>query len=160
MNIDEMLDKHDSGQAVEGVISEADELDIKKIKKAFKWKTAIIALVTTTVFVLVSVGAILGGVLGSAAAYAKKSIRFDRDYAINQAEIAAIDVITREYPGFIQDLDTLEVTGVHSDLDVRTPLTNSKYYYRVEFETSSGLEIEVHVDSKTGSVEIDDVDID
>jgi len=159
MNIDEMLDKHDSGQAVEGIVSDADELDIKKIKKAFKWKTAIIALVTTTVFVLVSLGAILGGVFGSAAAYAKKAIRFDRDYAIAQAEIAAIDEITREYPGFIQDLDTLEVTEIHNDLDVRTPISNSKYYYRVEFETSTGLEIEVHVDSKTGTVEIDDVDI-
>jgi hypothetical protein len=159
MNIDEMLDKHDSGQAVEGIVSDADELDIKKIKKAFKWKTAIIALVTTTVFVLVSLGAILGGVFGSAAAYAKKAIRFDRDYAIAQAEIAAIDEITREYPGFIQDLDTLEVTDIHNDLDVRTPISNSKYYYRVEFETSTGLEIEVHVDSKTGTVEIDDVDI-
>lgn len=154
-----MLDKHDSGQAVEGIVSDADELDIKKIKKAFKWKTAIIALVTTTVFVLVSLGAILGGVFGSAAAYAKKAIRFDRDYAIAQAEIAAIDEITREYPGFIQDLDTLEVTDIHNDLDVRTPISNSKYYYRVEFETSTGLEIEVHVDSKTGTVEIDDVDI-
>ena len=160
MNIDEMLDKHDSGQAVEGIVSDADELDIKKIKKAFKWKTAIIALVTTTVFVLVSLGAILGGVFGSAAAYAKKAIRFDRDYAIAQAEIAAIDEITREYPGFIQDLDTLEVTEIHNDLDVRTPISNSKYYYRVEFETASGLEVEVHVDSKTGSVEIDEVDVD
>lgn len=160
MDIDEMLDKKDVIETKEGIISETSDFDIKKIKKAFKWKTIVTAVIASTVFILVSVGAVLGGVFGSAAAYAKNSIKYSWQYAENQALVTATQEITQEYPGLIPDLATIRVSGKHSDLDVKTPLNDSKYIYRIEFETEGGLEIEVHVDSKTGLSYVDDIDFD
>lgn len=118
------------------------------------------SLVVTTIVILLSVGAILGGVLGSAASYAKKAIVFDRNYAITQAEITAKEELLREYPDLADDIATLVFKEVHNDLSVRTPLTNSKYYYKVEFESHGGIEIEIHVDSKNGTLSVHDIDFD
>jgi hypothetical protein len=160
MDIDEMLDKKDELEVKEGIITETSEFDIKKIKKAFKWKTIVTAVIAATVFILVSVGAVLGGVLGSAASYAKNSIKYSWEYAENQALVTATQEVTTEYPGLITDLATIRVSDTDLHLDVKTPLNDSKYIYRIEFVTDGGLKIEVHVDSKTGLSYVDDIDFD
>lgn len=58
-------------------VKEADAEEVKKAKKKFKWQYVVIP-VCSLIGVLMAIAAILGGVFGSAASYAKNPLRFQK----------------------------------------------------------------------------------
>ncbi|MGI6136727.1 MAG: hypothetical protein GX959_05100 [Clostridiales bacterium] len=163
----DVLDSHEEGKSpiVRETISKED---IKKLKLAFDKKTARKALtvfIVGTIVVLLAIGAILGGVFGSAASYAKKSINYEKSYAetvsVGPAKQAIKDrIIGGPTAAQVADIDKIVVHKVYADLDVNSPLKLSKYYYKVELKTPGGFEVVIMVDSKTGTVAVDEVEYD
>lgn len=165
-NINDLIDT--IGEEKEGSVisTEVEPDDISKLKKAFDKKAAKVAIAASligTLVLLLIIAAILGGVFGAAASYAKKSIKFDTDYA-KVTSLSLAKEVLKNKPGVTEgmhaDIDMMRVKKVSYDLDTKNPLQSSKYYYEVELKTPSGIEVTVKVDTKTGRAEIEDIDYD
>ncbi|HQC54904.1 MAG TPA: hypothetical protein PKX91_04175 [Clostridia bacterium] len=160
----EVLDSHDEKK--DPVIRETiSEEDIKKLKAVFDKKTAKKAIsiaIVWTIALLLVIGAILGGVFGAAASYAKKNINYEKQYAEVVAVVPAKQAIKDRIIGGatekqLADIGKIEVHKVDADLDVNSPLKLSKYYYEVKLRTPGGFEVVIVVDSKTGAFAVDEV---
>lgn len=179
MNFEKLYEKYKAGQAseeekiqVEAEIEKAkkiseilfsgnekvelkdpDESEVKKAKKFLRIKTLIIALAASAAAILVTTGAVLGGVFGTAAAAAKKSVNYGYAEAADMA---------KEYVVANYDFDDMRfnIKDNDRDLHLKSPLKDSRYAYYVELVNSDGIEIEVSIDAKTGEVRFVDIDFD
>lgn len=125
--------------------------EIRTVKKAFRTKTAITALIVTAISIVVIVGAVLGTVFGIAATAAKKEI----NYTSSQAEEIAIAYVLDNYA---EEGDTLVVKENDRYLDMKGRLKDSRYAYSIEIICGGDLEVEVSVDAKSGTLTFEETD--
>ena len=142
-------------------VKEADVEEVKKAKKKFKWKYIVIPF-CSFVCVLAVVAAILGGVFGSAASYAKKSAQYDKSYCINAAKEAAFEFVNDSpYYGFIaiNDKNDFKVDDIDADFNYNgKDLKRSYYTYIVELELKrQDFKIEIEVDTRNGNCRVNKV---
>ncbi len=132
-------------------IAKADEDDIKKIKKTFRWKTFFITGIVTTLVIIVVVGIVLGVLFGVSVPAAKKNIKLNRNQAIEIA-IAELEKAASSYGEF------LRIDDCDLDLEIESPLQDSYYKYEIELNTKLGYEITYHVSAKDGQVYLAHID--
>ncbi len=153
----------DEDQVVEdpSPIRDADKDEIKTAKKQFKIKHLLFALGAVVVLIAIA-GAILGGVFGSAAGYAKKAVVVDRQEAIEIGSVELLDWLNDRQEAmnnqlgnpagtFTYALRDIHFDGIDTDFHYQTPVTDSYYYYKVEFE-ARGADYKVFIDSRDGKV--------
>ena len=146
----------------ESPFKEADAEDVKKAKKKFKWQYFIIPI-CSLVCALAVIAAILGGVFGSAASYAKKSAVYSKSACIDIAKAKAFE--------FVSDSNNFTYVNVASKDDFKTEdvdadfnyngkdLKNSYYTYIIELEVKrSDFEIKIEVDTRNGDCKVIKVD--
>ncbi len=156
-------------------VQEASKDDVKQAKKSFK-KRYILVPVCVLLVIVVALGAILGGVFGYAASSAKKSMNFDLEHCKQQAIAYVLD--NQQSLGVPQDVSfgngQLRVEDVDRQFHYNAKkLDASYYYYEIDVEgravISGGirpytveLEVELRVNTVTGSVEVikSDYDVD
>lgn len=132
---------------------EADAETVKKAKKKFKWQYVVVPL-CAFVGTLIAIAAILGGVFGSAASYAKKQIMFDRAAC---SEIAKAEAFRYQQNGKLattaQSADDFVVKDTDAEFNYNFhDITTSYYtcYVKLYFEDEKAVYIEV--DTRTGDV--------
>ena len=144
----------DEGLAVKPApIKEAEVKDVKDAKHRMIMRRVLGGLIAVVV-ILLALGAILGGVFGSAAAYARdnavwekaEAITIAKDYARAHAEQNGF-VVSHVFSDLPRDVD--------EDFNFETDLKSSFYSYKVDVTvwTNDGweFEYEIEVNSHTGS---------
>ncbi len=134
-------------------ISEADAADIKLAKKQFKAKYIATALLSACA-VLLSIGAILGGVFGSAASYAKKQVVYGKDECTELAKTYLTEFLNDDVMGaplFTVSRDDLAIDDVDSDFHFEASIKESFYSYAVELKFNDE-EYKVNVDTRNGKL--------
>jgi hypothetical protein len=142
-------------------ITQAEVTEIKKAKKHFKIKHILFAL-GALALVIVMVGAILGGVFGSAAVSAKKQITVSTGEAVEIGKVELLDWLNDmrndsngqlQLPGgtFNYTIDEIRYEDIDTDFVYELPLGDSHYVYKIEFEVRD-TDYKVHVDSRDGKV--------
>ena len=98
-------------------IKEADAKEVKEAKHQLIWKRVLAGLLSI-VALLVIIGAVLGGVFGSAATYAKDSIVYSKAEAAEIAtEFAYNDAVNRfGFTGSVTDFCVMHIPGDLTDL--------------------------------------------
>lgn len=133
-------------------IAEADKREIKAAKKRFQWKKLVYAFCAIAATLLI-IAAVLGGVFGSAAAYANENIVYGEGACVQFAKEYAFNFLNDPngiYPGssFISSPDDLIVDDVDKKFNYDEKRIKKSYYvYRVELK-AGGLSIEVEVDTR------------
>lgn len=113
-------------------VAEASDDDVKKAKKKFKWRYVVIPALSL-VCVLLVVAAILGGVFGSAATYAKQSVAYSK----YECEIIAREKLEELMPTSILPAyaSTFETEDVDREFNyVAHDIKKSYYSYYFTFE--------------------------
>ncbi len=153
----------DEGLAVKPApIKEAEAKDVKDAKHRMIMRRVLGGLIAVVV-ILLALGAILGGVFGSAAAYARGNVVLERTEAITVAEDYAREhaekngfVVSHAFSDLPRDVD--------EDFNFETDLKSSFYSYKVDVTvwTAEGYELdyEVVVNAHTGSPSLKELDID
>lgn len=139
-------------------IKEADAEEVRKAKTDFLWRRVIVGLLSV-VAVLVIIAAVLGGVFGSAATYAKKSVAVNIEEAVILAEEFAYNDAanfkgTKPFEGE-NNFMAERVGDIDKKFQFENNLKDSYYVYRVEvkgYDTVNQLEweYEIDVNAKTG----------
>ncbi len=146
----------------ESPVKEADAEDVKKAKKKFKWRYIVIP-VCSLVCALLVVGAILGGVFGSAASYAKKSAVYSKSACIDIAKTKALEFVA-DSPNLTyvnaKSKEDFKVDEIEADFNYNGKnLKNSYYTYIVELEEKfSDFEITIEVDTRNGGCKVIKID--
>ena len=141
-------------------IKQAEAEDVRSAKHHLVVKRALAALIAIAV-IIVALGAILGGVFGSAASYAKGNMEYSKTDARELAsEFAKNDVLKRGLTAKYTEAD-LE-REIDEGFNFASNITSSYYSYEVDVkvyaEDESGvwweLEYEILVNSHTGSASL------
>ncbi len=146
----------------ESPVKEADAEDVKKAKKKFKWRYIVIPICSLVCALLV-VGAILGGVFGSAASYAKKSALYSKSACIDIAKTKALEFVANStnltYVNATSK-DDFKIEDVDADFNYNGKDLKSSYYtYIVELEEKfSDFEIKIEVDTRNGDCKVIKID--
>lgn len=146
-------------------IKEADAKEVKEAKQQLAWKRVLAGLLSMVVL-LVIIGAVLGGVFGSAAVYARDSVVFSKaDAAQIATEFAYNDAVARfGFAGSISDFYAEPTREIDDKFNFESNLRGSYYTYKVEVTgwTTDGWEYdyEIEVNAKTGSCSVLDLDRD
>lgn len=130
---------------------DASKEEIKRVKHVFRIKTLIAALLVTAISVVTIVGVTLGVIFGISVPAAKKSINYTQE----QAETLAIEYAVTNYQMVEEDIT---IHDSDRDINLQSPLKNSRYVYEIELRDATGVELEVIVDGKTGIVEFEEID--
>lgn len=153
----------DEGLAVKPApIKEAEAKDVKDAKHRMIMRRVLGGLIAVVV-IIIALGAILGGVFGSAAAYARDNVVLEKAEAITVAEDYAREhaekngfVVSHAFSDLPRDVD--------EDFNFETDLKSSFYSYKVDVTvwTAEGYELdyEVVVNAHTGSPSLKELDID
>jgi len=140
---------------------------VRAAKRQHFFKITLIGL-TIVMAVLLALGAILGGVFGSASSYAKSAIVYDKA-ACEQIALEHVHFLEHQLPwmsAFIPypcpEDEAFEVRHIDAKFYFESDLKSSYYKYRVEIrlQTSAGrktYEIDVH--TKTGYATVHDVKV-
>lgn len=147
-------------------IKEADAKEVKEAKHQLAWKRVLAGLLSVAALLII-IGAVLGGVFGAAASYAKDSMVVGKAAAAKTAEDYAFEYTLSRYPSFIGDRSSF-IAEPEREIDERFNfegnLRDSYYTYEIEVEgwSANGFkyEYEISVNSKTGSCVVIDFDID
>lgn len=118
-------------------VIEATDDDVKKAKKKFKWRYVVIPAISLICTLLV-VAAILGGVFGSAATYAKQSMIYSK----YECEAFAWEKLKDVMPTSVMPTDssTYEVDDVDKEFNyVAHDIKKSYYSYYFTFERNDDL---------------------
>lgn len=140
-------------------IKEADAKEVKEAKHQLIWKRVLAGLLSI-VALLVIIGAVLGGVFGSAATYAKDAIVYSKAEAAEIAtEFAYNDAVNRfGFTGSVTDFYAESTREIDDRFNFEGDLKSSYYTYKVEVtgwsEDGWELEYEISVNSKTGSCSV------
>ena len=113
-------------------VAEASDDDVKKAKKKFKWRYVVIPALSL-ICTLLAIAAILGGVFGSAASYAKQSVVFGK----YDCEVIAREKLEEVIPSSsLPSLaSTFEVDDVDTEFNyVAHDIKKSYYSYYFTFE--------------------------
>lgn len=139
---------------------EAEQEDVKKAKKKFKWRYIVIP-VCTIVAVLLVVAAILGGVFGYSASCAKDAAVYHKLECVEMARDKAFEFLrdkVTSLPYKITSADELAIDDIDLEFNYNGKhLDNSYYSYFVEFEFYQ-VDIEIEVDTRTGECKVVDID--
>ncbi len=170
----------DSISANAAIIKEADDAEIKAIKKEFSWRKMMIALITM-VAVIVLVGVALGIVFGVATDYASKAVAISKEEALEYAiEAAYADATNVSKWGDLafdgENTFTLDGYNVDKEIDrdlvLSSNIKDTHYVYEVDVVAYTSAidshgrsylikwEYEIRVDSRNGSCTIIDFDVD
>ncbi len=129
------------------VLEEASVEVVKKAKKSFNLKTALRTLAIVLVVLVVSAGAVLGGVFGTAITAASDSQTISKEYA---GEIAKWEVVNRD--GIVFSGEPI-IYNIERELKIVDGNFKQSYYkYNVEIRTQNGYEIEIEIDGRNGQV--------
>lgn len=140
-------------------IKEADAKEVKEAKQQLIWKRVLAGLLSIVALLLI-LGAVLGGVFGSAAAYAKEAVVYSKGDATQIATVFAYnDAVAKfGFTGDISDFYAESTREVDSKFNFEGNLKGSYYTYKVEVKGWSAdgweYEYEVEVNSKTGSCSV------
>ena len=106
-------------------VAEASDDDVKKAKKKFKWRYVVIPALSL-ICALLAIAAILGGVFGSAASYAKRSVVFGK----NDCEVIAREKLEEVIPSSILPslASTFEVDDVDTEFNYVAHDIKKSYY--------------------------------
>lgn len=143
-------------------ITEADKQEVKAAKKQFKSKYIMIVAVAllTTILVL---GAILGGVFGAAASYAKEQIAFSKsdcevfaksylcDWLNSMQDFSNSNITSLPSGTLKYSTDEMRVKDIDTDFHFEIDLDESYYSYKYEIE-ARGQDYKVNVDTRDGSL--------
>lgn len=113
-------------------VAEASDDDVKNAKKKFKWRYVVIPALSL-ICTLLAIAAILGGVFGSAASYAKQSVVFGK----YDCEVIAREKLEEVIPSSsLPSLaSTFEVDDVDTEFNyVAHDIKKSYYSYYFTFE--------------------------
>lgn len=132
-------------------IAEAEDVQVKRAKKAYSFKTAVQTLIIVLAVIFVAAGAVCGGVFGTAVSSAKNNVTVGQEEAKN----IAVRYVNDNF-GY-QAGDSI-VAHTEKDLFIGGNLTNSYYYYSVTVVKGLQYEIELEIDSRNGSILSIDVD--
>lgn len=133
-------------------LEETEKEEIRGAKKAFKKKNLLIALISVAAALLV-IAAILGGVFGSAATYAKQQVEYG-DAACTELAKGYLEQFLNDGPlpsVFHASTDSMKVKDCDADFHFEVPLQDSYYTYRVKIEVN-GTDYKVGVDTRTGKL--------
>lgn len=137
-------------------VKEADVEEVKKAKKKFKWQYVVIP-VCSLIGVLMAIAAILGGVFGSAASYAKKSVAFSKVECAELAKDKAYEFVTdRSLPSIlgVTSKDDFVVDDMDREFNYSgSDIKNSYYSWIVELEAYD-FEIKIEVDTRNGNCKV------
>lgn len=133
--------------------AEADEETVKKAKKKFKWQYIVVP-VCTIIALLLCIAAILGGVFGSAASYAKKQIVYERSAC---AQIAQKEAFACQQDGRLDVGATSAGDFVVKDTDAEfnfnaLDIKESFYSCFVKLYFDGQRVATIEVDTRTGKV--------
>ena len=142
------------GKETDGaILADADVATIKKARKRHSVKFALKALAISLAVAVTAVGAVCGGVFGTAMSFAKKNAKI----SLSDAEKTALAYYAKNYTHsaakgepFIKDSE--------KDVEFTKPLKNSLYSYKVGIDQPGGYEIEFEIDSRTGEIKVIDWD--
>lgn len=146
----------------ESPVKEADAEVVRKAKKKFKWQYIVIPA-CSIVCVLLIIAAILGGVFGSAASYAKDAVFYKKSACVDIARQKAYEFVS-ESPNYtfvtVNGKEDFHVDDVEADFNYNGKDLKSSYYtYIVELEVKRyDFEIEIEVDTRTGDCKVIKVD--
>lgn len=146
----------------ESPVKEADVEDVRKAKKKFKWQYIVIPI-CSIVCVLLVIAAILGGVFGSAASYAKDAAVFKKAACVDIARQNAYEFVT-ESPTYsfvvVNGKEDFQVDDIEPDFNYNGKNIKSSYYaYIIELEVKRcDFDIEIEVDTRTGDCKVIKVD--
>ena len=142
-------------------IKEAEAKDVKEAKHRLIWKRVLAGLISVVVIFL-ALGAVLGGVFGAAAFYARDNAVWQKAEVIVVAEeFAVADAEARDYvvDRVVSDLPR----GIDERFNIESNLKDSYYSYKVDVTvwTTDGfeLEYEIEVNSHTGSPSLYDLEL-
>ena len=137
-------------------VKEADVEEVKKAKKKFKWQYVVIP-VCSLIGVLMAIAAILGGVFGSAASYAKKAVAFSKAECAALAKDKAYEFVTdRSLPSIlgVTSKDDFVVDDMDREFNYSgSDIKNSYYSWIVELEAYD-FEIKIEVDTRNGNCKV------
>ncbi len=142
----------------ESPVKEADAKEVKQAKKKLKWQYIVLPI-CFFVCMLAIIAAILGGVFGSAASYAKQSAMYSRSTCVDIAKTKAFEFVS-DSANFsyvnVQSKDDFVVDDVDADFNYNGKnLKNSYYTYIVELEVEScDFEINIEVDTRNGDSKV------
>lgn len=130
----------DDAKVESAPIKEAGVEEVKKAKKKFKWRYIVIPICCIISSLLI-IGAILGGVFGSAASYAKKSANYHK-YDCEVAAMYYVDqllldgTIPEKAPQSQFEIDDVDLEFNYVGYDI----TQSYYSYfvKIEYEAKIG----------------------
>lgn len=152
----------DEGLAVRpSPIKEAEAKDVKEAKHRLILKRVLAGLISVAVIFL-ALGAVLGGVFGAAASYARDNAVWQKAEVIVVAEeFAVADAEARDYvvDRVVSDLPR----DIDERFNIESNLKDSYYSYKVDVTvwTTDGfeLEYEIEVNSHTGSPSLYDLEL-
>ena len=143
-------------------VAEASDDDVKKAKKKFKWRYVVIPALSL-ICTLLAIAAILGGVFGSAASYAKDAAVFKKAACVDIARQKAYEFVT-ESPTYsfvvVNGKEDFQVDDIEPDFNYNGKNIKSSYYaYIIELEVKRyDFDIEIEVDTRTGDCKVIKVD--
>lgn len=144
-------------------LEEADINEVRAAKRQYTLKRIVVSAAAFALTLLI-IGAILGGVFGSAASYAKKGIVFNKEtcsqLAVDYAYTFASNGLTLPYSGSKSEF---KVKDIDAKFNFENKIKKSYYVYRVKIYANIGLQArvyEVDVNTKTGMCTIHDVEWD
>ena len=143
-------------------VAEASDDDVKKAKKKFKWRYVVIPALSL-ICTLLAIAAILGGVFGSAASYAKDAAVYKKAACVDIARQKAYEFVT-ESPTYsfvvVNGKEDFQVDDIEPDFNYNGKNIKSSYYaYIIELEVKRyDFDIEIEVDTRTGDCKVIKVD--
>ncbi len=143
-------------------IAQSDIKEIKAAKKQLKYKWLMMA-VYTVLAVVVVLGAVLGGVFGMSAKYAKDNMNLSKTDCAAVARAEALAFIEQKQSDDYNGVDKWMWVGVlegdirlddcDEELNMRANLKDCYYTYKVEFDIAGkNTSLQYEVNSVTGSV--------
>lgn len=137
-------------------LEKAEAEQYKKAKKAYTLRTAVTVFAIVLLVFAIVAGAVCGGIYGTAYSSAKSSDKVDyaeaRTIAYDFAYDYAISALKMTEPVIV-------VTEIEKELKMESPLKMSSYVYFAEVKVGRA-ELEIKIDSPTGTPVLIDIDFD
>ena len=151
--IDSILKNEDRAPVTKNVDTET----VKKARKQFTVKGALIVIMIVMLCMIIVAGAVCGGVFGTAVSSAKKADLVSAEEARLIAENTAVKRVSESETGTL----TPDVVDIDKELEIAPKLTDSVYVYSFDIKIMADrwiYEIEVEVNAQTGYAAITDFD--
>lgn len=139
------------------VTTTADTETVRKARKQFTMKGAVIVVMIVMLCLIIVAGAVCGGVFGTAVGAARKADLISSAEAQRIAEDAAVNRVAEREDGKL----TPHIKEFDKELEIAPKLNESVYIYTFDIQIATDrwmYEVEVEVNAKTGQTRIVDLD--